>query len=399
MFPEIPKQVDVVVVGAGPAGSSAAKTCAENGLKVLMFEKRPEIGSPKRCGEGLSKTSLERMGIELDRSWVNQDIYGQTIYAPNGKFVRIDYDETKGWIIERKIFDKYLACKAARAGAMVLARTEVLGLIKNNNKVCGVKIKTRDREVEVRSKIVIAADGVESKLAREAGLDTTLKLTEIASSVQFEMTGIKIDPKRIELYFGNKIAPGGYVWIFPKGKDTANVGIGVRKPWAKKPAIEYLEDFINSHSNLKSGSVIEVNSGGVPVGGLLENMVADNFMVVGDAAHQVNAIHGGGISEGWVAGRIVAEVAIKAIKRKDCSARVLSEYNKKWWRERGNKLKKLVKLREVAESLSDDELNWLANYLTGQDLIDFSRASGLKKLAIILMKKPRLIKLARKLLI
>ncbi|HJW96799.1 MAG TPA: NAD(P)/FAD-dependent oxidoreductase, partial [archaeon] len=185
--------------------------------------------------------------------------------------------------------------------------------------------------------------------------------------------------------------------IFPKGKNEANVGIGVRKPWAKKTALEYLNDFVQSQPGLKKGSIVEVNGGGVPVGALMENMVADNFMIVGDAAHQVNPIHGGGIAESFVAGRMAAQVAVQAIKKGDTSKKALSEYNRLWWKERGESLQKLVRLREVTESLKDEELNWLAGYLQGEDLIEFARSSGLKKLGLILMKKPRLIKLAKKL--
>jgi len=390
---------DVVVIGAGPGGCGAALSAASQGLNVLVVEKRQEIGAPKRCGEGLSRSSLERMGVELDKRWVNREIMGATVYAPNGKPVRIDYkDGPEGWVIERKIFDKFLARKAAKAGAKVLAKTEALGLIKDGNKITGVKLESSGETWDVRTKIVIAADGVESKIAREAGLDTTLKLVDIASSAQFEMTGIDIDPDRMELYFGWEIAPGGYVWIFPKDDDTANVGVGVRKVWTNRTALDYLKKFVDSRPGLKKGSIIEVNSGGVPVGGLMRDMVLDNFMVVGDAAHQVNPIHGGGISEAFVGGKIAGSVAAEAVKRNDFSKQFLERYNKLWWQERGNKLNKILKLRKVVESLSDEDLNWLAEFLTGNDLIDFSRSEGLKKLAQILVKKPKLALLARKLL-
>jgi len=388
---------DIVVIGAGPAGSSAAMTAAKSGLKVLMVEKRAEIGSPKRCGEGLSKSALERMGLEKDDSWISRTVLGASAYAPNGKKITVDYKGPEGWIIERKVFDKWLAKKAVQAGAKVLAKTDAVSLIKKDGKVSGVTLESSGKRWEVQAKIVIAADGVESKMAREAGVDTTLRLVDVASGIQFEMAGVDIDPDRIELYFGNEIAPAGYAWIFPKGKKEANVGIGVRKPWAKKTALEYLNDFVDSMPGLKKGSVVEINGGGVPVGGLMENMVADNFMIVGDAAHQVNPIHGGGIGESFVAGRIAAQIAVQSIKKGDCSQKALSEYNKIWWKERGEKLQKLVKLREVTESLTDEELNWLAVYLKGEDLIEFARSSGLKKLGLILMKKPRLIKLAKKL--
>ncbi len=397
MFPEIPSEVDIAVIGLGPAGSSAAMACAKAGLRVLGIEKRQEIGSPCRCGEGLSRSALERMGIELDEKWVNIGLYGQTVYAPNGKYVRIDFDEPKGWIIERKVFDKHLAVLAARAGARILSRTEALDLVRENNKI-NIRLNSGNGTGEVRAKIVIAADGVESKIARNMGINTTLKLVDIASCAQFEMANVKIDSKRAEYYTGNEIARAGYAWIFPKGKDTANVGIGIRKPFANKTAYEYLKEFVNSHPGLKNGSIVEVNCGGVPVGGLLENMVADNFMVVGDAAHQVNPIHGGGIAEAYVGGRIAAEVAVEAVREGNYSKEFLSEYNKRWWKERGNKLKKLVKVRELVENLTDDDLNWLANYMTGEDLINLTRSSGIKRLAMLLMKKPRLLKFARKLL-
>ena len=388
---------DIVIVGAGPAGSSAAMAAAKAGLKVLMVEKRAEIGSPKRCGEGLSKSALARMGLEKDDIWICRTILGASAYAPNGKKITVDYKGPEGWVIERKVFDKWLAKKAVQSGAKVLAKTDATSLLKKNGKVSGVSLESNGNRWDVEAKVVIAADGVESKLAREAGIDTTLRLVDVASGVQFEMAGVDIDPDRIELYFGNEVAPAGYAWIFPKGKNEANVGIGVRKPWAKKTALEYLNDFVQSQPGLKKGSIVEVNGGGVPVGALMENMVADNFMIVGDAAHQVNPIHGGGIAESFVAGRMAAQVAVQAIKKGDTSKKALSEYNRLWWKERGESLQKLVMLREVTESLKDEELNWLAGYLQGEDLIEFARSSGLKKLGLILMKKPRLIKLAKKL--
>lgn len=393
------KRYDLVIVGAGPGGAGAAVAAAKAGLKVLVLEKRQEIGSPKRCGEGLSISAIKRMGIEKEDSWIRREIIGATAYAPNGKHVRVDYkDGPEGYIVERKLFDKRLVEKASEAGAKVMAGTEVTGLLKDGDRITGVEIERHGKREEINSRIVIAADGVESKIAREAGIDTTLKLIDAVAGVQFEMANVDIDPDRIEMYFGNDIAPGGYVWIFPKGRKVANVGIGVRKPFAKERAVDYLRRFVESRPGLRKGSVIEINSGGVPVGGLMEDMVTDGLMVVGDAAHQVNAIHGGGIPEAWVAGRIAGEVAAEAFKANDFSKGFLEEYNRRWWDKRGEKLKRLVKFRHLMESLTDEDLNWLAGYLKGEDLIDFARSSGFGKFMKLLSKKPRLMMLARKLL-
>ena len=142
---------DVIIVGAGPGGSGAAKAAAEKGLRVLMVEKRQEIGSPKRCGEGLSKGSAEKMGIEPQPNWVRRSIKGATCYSPNGNFVRVDYkDGPEGWVIERKTFDKYLAELAVNAGAKVLAKTEVVELIKEDGVLSGVVLESEGKTWKVR---------------------------------------------------------------------------------------------------------------------------------------------------------------------------------------------------------------------------------------------------------
>jgi len=396
---KIPKEVDVLVVGMGPGGSGAAKRCAELGLKVLGVEKRAEIGAPKRCGEAISRHGFtDRMGIEPVGPWIIQEVHGAIVYSPNGKHIRVDYDGPEGWVVERKLFDKHLAGLAAMAGALIRARTEASCFRRE-----GVRIKATlrsgDQVEDITSKIIIAADGVESKVARELGINTSNKPIDLISGFQYEMANVKTSGKHMEFFFGNEIAAGGYVWIFPKGRGIANVGIGVRKPFASRTAKEYLDDFIRNRPELKDGSILEVNSGGVPVGGFLEDSVADNLIVVGDAAHQVNPIHGGGIPEAYMSGKLAAEVAAEAIKANDLSKGFLKKYDKIWDEKRGKKLKKILKLREVMESMSDDDLNWLIGYLVGEDLVDLSRSSGFTRIAKILMKKPRLIKLARKLLL
>jgi len=396
---EIPSEADVLVIGVGPAGAWAAKRCAELGLKVVAVEKRAEIGSPKRCGEAISKHGMERIGIEPRGPWIIQEISGAIVYSPSGKSIKVDYDGPEGWIVERKLFDKHLASLAAAAGARIFAKTEARGFRRTEGGIVAELIDCCGKKREVAAKIIIAADGVESRVARQFGINTTNKPIDICAGAQYEMGNVKVQPKYIEFFFGNEqTAPGGYTWIFPKGKDTANVGIGIRSPWSKRPAIEYLDEFIAKSPNLKEGSILEVNSGGVPVGGFLEDMVADNLIVVGDASHQVNPIHGGGIPEAAVGGRLAAEVAAEAIREGDLSKKFLKRYDRIWTEERGNKLKKVLKLRMVIESLDDKDLDWLAEYLTGDDLVDFSHSDGLGRLAKILMKKPKLIMLAGKLM-
>ncbi len=387
-------EYDVIIVGAGPGGAVVARKCAEGGLSVLLLEKRQEIGAPKRCGEGLRVSFVKHLGFKETEGFVTTMIDNTCLVAPNGKEIIATFSDDKGSILERKLFDKALCYKAAEAGAKIIAKATVVDVLKENGKITGIKAKIDSKTFEIKSKIVIAADGVESKIARMAGLDTKNRAQDIDSGFQYEMAGLEFkNPHRIYLYFGTSIAPRGYIWIFPKGKTVANVGIGIAGD-NKKTAKEYLDEWIETQPNIKKGSIIEVNSGGIPVGGLLKKMTLDNFMVVGDAAHQVNPMHGGGIEEAIIAGEIAAQVAIKAINSGDTSDKTLQEYNGIWWKIRGKNLEKIKKYRNLVEKLTDKDMNILAGAISGTALIDFALGNG-ETVVKILMKNPKLFKLAR----
>lgn len=385
---------DAVVVGAGPAGCSVAKELAERGFDVVVFEKRQEIGAPKRCGEGLSSSAVEELGLDIPKKCRMQSIDGALVYSPSTDKVTIDMDETVGWVLERKMFDKWMAERAAEAGAKVRAKGKVLDLLPDNR---GVVVDIEGERKEVESEVVIAADGVESRIARKAGIKDSSDLGLVDSGYQYEMVNLELkDENKLELYFGEKVAPRGYLWVFPKGDNKANVGIGIGGD-VEKTAKYYLDKFIHKNDRFEEASIVEVNSGMIPVGGLLKEMTADNFLAVGDAANQVNPIHGGGIREGIKAGKIASRILSRALDEGDTTKRNLQEYNEIWWKERGKKLKKVEKLREVLEDLDDEDLNYLAKKLEGDDLMAFSRGERLSKLGKMLLRRPKMVKSARKL--
>jgi digeranylgeranylglycerophospholipid reductase len=384
---------DVVIIGAGPAGSCCAQKLAQAGLSVMVYDRRQELGVPVRCGEGISFATEQLIGKIPPRA-IAQRIKGARLIAPDGSSIDIEYGENAGYVLERKIFDKWLAERAAAAGAKLQTGTLISELISSSRAVTGVRGQFLGGRFSTSAMLTIAATGAESPLPKQAGIDTTCKLSLIDTCLQYEMTGIELpDPHLIYLYFGNKIAPRGYCWLFPKGKARANVGVGIL-PGEKTPQY-YLDQFIQNSPVLRDGSILEVNAGAVPVGGFLENVVANGFMVIGEAAHHVNPIHGGGIKEAIISGLLAADVAIKCLKKGDASQKALAEFNKVWWRKRGRKLRNVERVREVVERLNDDELNMLATCLNGEDYIELTRGNKLTVLAKILARKPRLIKLAR----
>ncbi|MFQ6136285.1 MAG: NAD(P)/FAD-dependent oxidoreductase [Candidatus Hydrothermarchaeales archaeon] len=350
---------DVVVVGAGPGGSMAAKHLAKEGVDVLLVEKRPEIGTPVRCGEGTGINGLKEHGIEIKKEFIANEINGYCLFSPDGSKVEMPSKESNAYILERRIFDKCLAIEAAKNGAEVRVRTYATGLRKENGAVKGVRLKHFNEEYEVGCDVVVGADGVEGKVGRWAGINTRTRLDQMTSNVQFEMVGIELDaPHSMEFHFGHKVAPGGYAWVFPKGKDVANVGLGVRG--VEKTALEYLNEFIESKENLRNGSVIEINTGGVPVQGPIDKSVGSGVVLVGDSARQVDPLTGGGIYNAMHCGVIAGEVIKEAIEKKDFSERFLMEYDRRWRGTIGKGLLRSLKVKNGLQKMSDEDLNLVA---------------------------------------
>lgn len=386
--------IDVIIIGAGPAGTACGKKLAEAGYSVKLYEKRAEIGSPKRCGEGLSEASQQFVG-KIPERCIAQRMKGARLYAPNGRYLDAILTEG-GFILERKVFDKWLAEEAAKAGAAVQANTFVSGLLKDaQGNFAGVRGEFMGNEFEEKARVVVCATGAESPIRYQA-LGVFSKVTLVDSCIQYEMTNVDMVSDMIHIYLSSVLAPRGYVWVFPKGEKRANVGLGII-PSDKKPG-EYMKLFLAEHPEIAKGSIIEVNAGCVPVGGLVKDMVAGGFVLCGEAANHVNPIHGGGIKEAVISGQMAAGVIAECLKKNDISKRALSKYNEVWWRERGDHLKRVEKLRETLEKLSDQDLNDLVDALKPEDIIEFARGAKLSVLAKVLMRKPRLIAVAKHLL-
>ncbi|ADZ10252.1 Digeranylgeranylglycerophospholipid reductase [Methanobacterium lacus] len=389
-------ETDVLVIGAGPAGSSTAKYAAQNGAKVILMDKKSEIGAPKRCAEGVSKEGLKKLGIEPSSRWVTKELSGVRLVSPNGTDVWLNDDQVKlpeaGYILERKVFDKFMAMDAARAGATIMIKTLARGMRKDSNGYI-VSCENMGEDFEIKAKIVVGADGPESRVGRWGGLKTVVKPKNMESGIQFEMAGVEMeDPDCIEFYFGS-VAPGGYAWIFPKGGDIANVGLGIVNTVTDKSAYQHLLEFVENCPATQNAQAVELNIGGDPVGGMLKDLVEDNVMIVGDAAGHVNPLTGGGIITALEAGKYAGEVAAEAIKEGDCSKKRLKEYEKICKEEIGDSFNKYFKTKEYMLSLSDEELDSIAEAF--QDY-EFEKISTSELVKLLIKVSPKaLLKLGK----
>jgi digeranylgeranylglycerophospholipid reductase len=352
-LPVVKDSYDVVVAGAGPAGSVAAWEAAGQGLSVLLLEKRQEIGSPVRCAEGITHRALHGF-IAPDASWIAAQLCKANItVVENGRErawepgAHLDAGEQSGvgYILERRVFDRVLAEKAARAGARVLVKTSAVGLLREGKTVAGVLAQGPWGRREISARVVIGADGVESRVGLWAGLDTTLPQYDLMSCAQFLLAGIDIDPECTDYYLDRELAPGGYIWVFPKGQGRANVGLGVQADVMVTSPVELLTRFVEGHSFLAQGSIVTLIAGGVPVTVPPSPMVTDGLMLVGDAARQVDPLTGGGIANGMAAGRLAAQVTAEAIAAGDVSQAALSRYEQEWAAGIGRRMARNYRLR------------------------------------------------------
>jgi digeranylgeranylglycerophospholipid reductase len=357
--------VDVLVVGAGPAGAVAAweaKRAAPE-LDVVLLERDRAVGSPVRCAEGVGDAGLREFASPDGADWASRRITRVIFQAPDDTEVLVA-ERDIGWVLDRTRFDAHLAAEAAREGTEVRVGAEATAMTRNGGGGGGdarwhVQVKDRNREETYRARIVIGADGVETMVGRWAGLDTRVPARDMESCAQYVLQGIDFDPDAIYLQFGDAIAPGGYAWIFPKAVGVANVGLGlVALKTDGRNARQYLDAWIARR--FPNGARTGFTVGGVIVHTTIKKTYAGGVMVAGDAAHMINPLSGGGIINAMKAGRLAGCTAAAAIREGDTSERRLSAYHLAWMELLGEDHLKYYRIKQALEHMDDAFLNSLA---------------------------------------
>ncbi len=319
---------DLIVVGAGPAGSATAKAVAEAGYRVLILEKNAMCRSP--CAGYVSNT----INFEMpDESVIQSKIWKMRTYFPDLSFC--DF-ELNGFVVDRSKFDTALVLEASNSGAVIRMNSPFTGFVQG-----GVKF----RGGEVQGKIILGADGVFSKTSHALGE----KRQEIAVCAQYHMRNIKTVPDTCEIFFNRDYAPGGYIWVYPTGMDSAKIGVGIT---GRSPH-EYLDAFIRDFKRF-GGEKTEYITGALPIGGLREQLCYGNVLFAGDSAGMADPITGAGINNAILAGNIAGETIIKALESNDIS--VLLEYETRIRRLLGRPLGRSVEKRKKFDACCTNEL-------------------------------------------
>tara|TARA_Y100001970_G_C14242701_1_gene865902 strand:- start:2134 stop:3309 length:1176 start_codon:yes stop_codon:yes gene_type:complete len=376
---------DIVVVGGGPGGSMSALHAAKNGMSVCMLEKTRDIGYPVRCGEALGEQAIKQF-FEPKESWIASRIKRCRLVSPSGIKVNIPFNKEQGYVLNRRVFDYDLSLMAASEGAEIYTKCYVNFIEKTSD---GYKIFVEylgDTKI-ITAKIVIGADGVDSRVGKWAGIKTMVKMKDMESCVQYSVGNIDLDVNRMDMYLGHSVAPGGYLWVFPKGEGFANIGIGVSGKYSKeKSAKQYIDQFIKE--KYPSATIHTTMCGGVPCAKPIKEPISEGLMLVGDAAHFVNPMTGGGIAAAMKSGMFAGKVASDSIKNNDTSIKFLNQYIKLCNKDFTNRHDRIYAVKETIQKLSDDELNAIASKVSE---IPSEKISLAKVFTAAIMKKPSLV--------
>ena len=354
---------DVIIVGGGPAGATAALYAHREGLKSLLVDKAI-FPRDKICGDALSGKTVRIMrelelidGLEqLDGSDINRITFGSPSHSQFDIHLKDSQNPrhiTKGYVIPRQIFDHYLFQKAHQVCDTREGFT-VKDLVYENNVISGVRGINRNGSDEVFSApIVLGCDGPNSIVARKLGLyKMDMKNTAIAIRCYYE--GIEGLTDQIELHYVSEVKPG-YFWLFPAGEGRANIGIGLSKDDAKKEDRslgEILEEITNSNyfkDRFKNAKPLEKPVGwNLPMGSIHRKNHGDGFMLLGDAAGLVDPFTGEGIGNAMVAAKYAVKVAKKAHHLGEFNAKIFKEYDELVWEELGGELGTSAKLQKLA---------------------------------------------------
>ncbi len=335
-------KTDILIVGAGPAGTYLAERLASKGIDTIIIEKKKEIG--KHACSGLVSKRLDDF-VKIDSSLIENKIKGAAFRSKNTSFT-IKREGTQAYVLNRPAFDRLMADRAESAGAEILTGIS----FESYHTKDGLAYTKTDKET-IQSKIIIGCDGTGSAVRKASGLDTGKK-HQVNGILGY--TDEKNNSDLVELFYGKDIAPGFFAWKIPRGNRT-EYGLA-----SDRDHIGHFNRFIAEH-NIK----IDKTYTHPICFGILDKTATDNILLLGDAALQVKPFSGGGIIYSFLCADIASEVIVKAVENNDFTSSALEIYDQRWKSVLAEKIELGLGIRKTIDSLSDTELDTFFSLLSG----------------------------------
>ena len=342
----------MAVIGAGPAGSMAAKYAAKAGASTILLEEHAGAGWPVQCAGLLGQAAMAESELSAG-SFILGGMMGATVFSPGGQRLDFKAKSCKAWVVDRRLFDQAMLRRALQEGADLRLCSSVRKIRREKD----ASILSLAGGEEISAKIVISAEGVSALLARRAGIAPPQM---ILSGAQVQVPFAVEDPEKVEVHLGP--APGLFAWVIPLDESSARIGL-----CARDQGCEHLRSFLKTDVIAKrlQGSPVALNVGGLPLGPPAATAVA-GLLAVGDAAGQVKPTSGGGIYPGLVAAKIAGGVAAAAAMEGDGSAKRLMEYDRLWRAALGRELEIGMRVNRMLGKMSAAELDELVGYLASK---------------------------------
>ncbi|MCJ8306490.1 MAG: NAD(P)/FAD-dependent oxidoreductase [Nitrosopumilus sp.] len=384
---------DLVVVGGGPAGSSAAFTAAKNGIKVALLEKENSIAETVRTSGVTWIQSIKEFGIPVD---CFNPIKNFSFCSPNNE-ISIKGAIPKAAVLDVRKTYRWLANEAKKAGADIFVKININDVIKNDeDDIVGVSGVGPNGKITFHSKVVIDASGFSSTVCKAMGFVTQWE--RFGAGAEYEVKVENIDSETWWLMVGQQYSPAGYAWIFPLGNNMARIGVGVGKPESNVDPTQRLKEIMDAKLGpiKKLGKItpIEFHYGLIPNDGLSRKTVFNNLILVGDSAGQANPLVLEGIRYAIRFGRVAGKVVSDAVKSGKTDESALYPYEANWKKEIESKIKSAGKVQDRWISLSDEEWDKeldIIKELTSEEFIDFIKADfGLSNMIKLAAHHPKL---------
>jgi geranylgeranyl reductase family protein len=362
---------DAIVVGGGPCGSFAALKLAERGLDVSIFEEHSKIGVPSHCAGHLGVEGLKILGLyPLPEAIVENTIFGAVFYSPHCNNFAIRFPSPVTCVVDRVLFDNYIAKKAKAFGASYYLNSRVESLIIDEGTVKGTVVRQKGRIERKLAKIVVDAEGVSSRISQEAGL-SGFDRSKIVSAVEAEVENVEnVEKNMVEVFLGKDYAPGFYAWLIPKKDGKAKIGLASKTGKTEELLKKLMLRHPIASRKLAKAKISQIMFHPITLAGPPSKTYSNGFLTVGDAASQVKPTTGGGVVFGMTCAWIAAQVVHQGLLKNDLSSEFLCEYQRRCNKVFGFEVRFMLKMRKTLDSMSNDKLD---------NVIGFCSTIGLDK--------------------